>query len=552
MSKKLIIAIFIGLIIIILGYSILFKKEESSFILADVLMGNISREVSTTGTVTPAKKIELQFKTSGEIKNILTEVGDKVTAGQQLVKLDSSDLYIKRDQASAALELANAKLNQLLAGKSKEEIEVYETAVKNAEKSVKDSEIALKNSKQNLTDVKASEESDLSQAFESALNTLNDAELKSYNAYVTVDLIQRTYFTTNDQAATSVKENKNAIKRYADIIEASSDIARQSFLNEDIDKALSDTNNSLKNINNSITIIREQIEKPLYKDTVSSANKTSLDTQRTNIITILSSVISDQQTITSTKITNQSNVNTAKTSVDTAKKNLNTAGGVFVKAKNELAVVKAGPRETDIALNQAEIKEAQANLSLAEKQISDTIMKAPANGIITKVNGEIGEKVEIGKTVIILITESKFQIEADIAEVDIGRVALTQPVEITLDAFPEHKFFGDVIEIEPAETVIQGVVYYKIKVGFDEQQNGAKPGMTANIVIITNSKENILIIPQRAVKEKDGIKYVRVPIDSSNFEEINIETGIRGSNGMMEIIFGLKEGDKVITSIKDK
>jgi len=73
--------------------------------------------------------------------------------------------------------------------------------------------------------------------------------------------------------------------------------------------------------------------------------------------------------------------------------------------------------------------------------------------------------------------------------------------------------------------------------------------MTANVTIITDFKENVLILPQRAVLERNGKKFVRVPEDST-FKEIEVQTGLRGSGGEIEIISGLKEGDKVITFIK--
>ena len=105
------------------------------------------------------------------------------------------------------------------------------------------------------------------------------------------------------------------------------------------------------------------------------------------------------------------------------------------------------------------------------------------------------------------------------------------------------------IKIEPAETIIQGVVYYKVTVGFDEPDERMKSGMTANVDIITETKENVLAVPQGAVLAKDGQKMVRI-LEGKDIKEVKVETGIRGSRGEIEILSGLKKGDRVITFIK--
>jgi len=131
----------------------------------------------------------------------------------------------------------------------------------------------------------------------------------------------------------------------------------------------------------------------------------------------------------------------------------------------------------------------------------------------------------------------------------VGKVSQQDPTEITLDAFPDYKFLGKVIKIDPAETIIQGVVYYKVTVGFDEPDKRMKSGMTANVDIITETKENVLAVPQGAVLAKDGQKMVRI-LEGKDIKEVKVETGIRGSRGEIEILSGLKKGDRVITFIK--
>ena len=105
--------------------------------------------------------------------------------------------------------------------------------------------------------------------------------------------------------------------------------------------------------------------------------------------------------------------------------------------------------------------------------------------------------------------------------------------------------------MDPAETIIQDVVYYQVKVHFKDDVQGIKHGMTANTVIETDKKENVLRVPLRAVKQKNGDKIVTVLRADKTQEEKNITVGLRGDD-YIEILNGLEKGDTVITFVNDK
>jgi len=536
MIKKIIFAIVI--LIIALGiYQGFIRKEKPSFTLAEVIRGNISQEVSEVGTVKKGEEINLSFKNAGRIEKIYVGVGDPVKRGDILARQETSQLKIQLEDAKAGLSLVQAQLNKLLAGASPEEIQIQKTAVDNAG-------ISLEQAERNLKDVETLAAENLKAAYEDALNILDDAYLKADNAFMTADLIQRNYFTKNDQEGIRVRENRDEIEKSLSKIKSPLDVAKADPKQKNIDLALSETKTALDKILSSLRFIREICESWAYRNIVSSADKTSLDNQKNYISTALTSVTNSEQTISLTKLTNESNINTAKAS-------LLTAEGSLKAAQDQLTLLVAPPRQEDIELYQAQVKQGQAQVQLLENQIEEAILRSPISGQITKVIKRRGETVQpmMKDVVISLIPEEPFQIEVDIPEVEIGKIDLGDPGKITLDAFPEEEFSGQVIEIEPAETIISGVVYYKIKISLDTKNTKIKPGMTANVTIITDFKENVLILPQRAVIEKNGKKFVRVPEDST-FKEIEVQTGLSGSGGEIEIISGLKEGDKVITFIK--
>lgn len=201
-----------------------------------------------------------------------------------------------------------------------------------------------------------------------------------------------------------------------------------------------EVNKALNQISDYLIVIRDITEEPVYRSAVSSTDKTSLDTHRTNILSILTDILDTQQAISSTKVTNQTNINTALTKKDIAQSDLNTVQGKLQASRDELALIKAEPRETDIALHQAQIKEAEAALSLIQKQIQETVLEAPIAGRIINVNGEKGETVKIGDLVIIMISESKFQIDVDIPELDIGKIDLASRPRLFWMLFRDRNF----------------------------------------------------------------------------------------------------------------
>ena len=142
------------------------------------------------------------------------------------------------------------------------------------------------------------------------------------------------------------------------------------------------------------------------------------------------------------------------------------------------------------------------------------------------------------------------------AEQDISKISVDDKVEITLDAFSDDvKFYGKVFSIEPAETVIQDVIYYNVTISCefsDEYFDKVKPGMTANVIITTVERDNVLTAPTRAIVNKNGEGKVLRILKNGIMQEIPIEVGIRGDEGVIEVLSGVEDGTEVVVYIKEK
>ncbi len=199
----------------------------------------------------------------------------------------------------------------------------------------------------------------------------------------------------------------------------------------------------------------------------------------------------------------------------------------------------------------AEVEKARAAITAIREEINETTLRAPIDGIIIRKNIEKGENAIANKTIFTISDENEPIIEADIPESDIVDIKLGQKAEVSLDALSSNEnLAAEVTEIEPASTVIQDVVYYKIKLKFEKFDNRLKIGMSADIDINTAEKDDVIMIPWRAVKENGNQKYVEILKTNNQVKKINIRTGLRGDDGAVEVISGLQGGENVITLTK--
>ena len=193
------------------------------------------------------------------------------------------------------------------------------------------------------------------------------------------------------------------------------------------------------------------------------------------------------------------------------------------------------------------IKKAEDAIDVIIIQISETTLYSPIAGIVTKKNVELGENVLAGATVLTVSSEGEPKVEIEIPESDIVDVKVGQHAEITFDALSsDEKLKGEVYEIEPASTVISDVVYYKAKIKLEKIDDRLKLGMSADADINTMQKNDVVMIPYRAVKNDGDQDYVDVLKTDNTTERVNVKAGLKGDDGMVEIISGLKGGEDVI------
>ncbi|MCD6149923.1 efflux RND transporter periplasmic adaptor subunit [bacterium] len=197
------------------------------------------------------------------------------------------------------------------------------------------------------------------------------------------------------------------------------------------------------------------------------------------------------------------------------------------------------------------VDQARAGVQTIREQLGKMVLYSPLKGIVTERDAEPGEIAGIGATIISIIQKGEFKIEAEVSESDIAEVNLGQKANITFDALPSEEIFkAEVVEIEPAATIIQDVVYYKVELKLADIDQRFRAGMSADIDILAAQENSVLTIPERAVKSENGAKIVQVLLENGEVKKVEVKTGLRGDDGNIEIKSGLKEGDEVVVFVK--
>ncbi len=601
MSKKKKKWLYIGAaIIIVLGaYFWLKPKKTATYTTMAAARGPLTQTVSETGTITPLHEIDLNFQNSGTLAKLDVKVGDKVKAGQVLAELNYSGLAIQREQAAAQVAVSQAGAGQAQGN--------YDTAVKNLAKfklttqqnidqlartlddlNSKDSaaqttqaqnivqaQTALDNSQKNgqnaIDDAAGSLATDLNNKFPvgttalDAINKLlNDNGAKNNLGALDASSLNR----TNDNYGAA----NNALTKALVAVSAAQGANDNAQIVAAYNQLLDALNKTLVALNSSYYLLQNSIISSSFSQTSLDGYKTGINAQISSVtvaiaelqgrkqaydgavLALSSNVAAAQQALTQARLGLSTNVKSTQDALTAAKlsqsQQLNTAQGQVDAAAKALAIAKA------------QVLSAQVGVDVVKNQISNSLLTAPLDGIIAKSNYEIGEQVtamNAAKPIFTLDTTNAYEIDLDVAETDVNKIKLNQEADVTFDAFGNSKTFkGQVYFIEPASTIIAGVTYYQVKVSLTDANFATaasttatstdliKPGMTANVVITTAQKDNVLAVPLRALIDKSGSKFLNLLVNGRSVET-PVSVGISGDNGMVEILSGLNAGDNVIT-----
>lgn len=183
---------------------------------------------------------------------------------------------------------------------------------------------------------------------------------------------------------------------------------------------------------------------------------------------------------------------------------------------------------------------------LASVRLSKHVLVTPFDGTVTDVMFNPGAVAMGGQAAVTVQSVDDLQIVAPVPETDATSLHLHLPVTVSVDALPEESWQGQIVAIDPAPVLIEGVPTYQVTVALDTKDQRHKPGLSASVNVRLQEKLDVIAIPRRAITTSDGQKQVRVMHGDGVIEERPVTVGLPGSDGNVEITEGLREGETII------
>jgi RND family efflux transporter MFP subunit len=474
-----------------------------------VRTGSITVSATGAGTVIAAQQVDLAFSTTGVLTELLVSVGDQVTAGQELARVDDS---------AAQKALANAQL-QLSQAAMQTDATTTQTGISFDDITIEQAQMALDQAQADLADL------DNWVAGEDEIALL-EAQLTAaqagYSAAQGQDAASSTNVTIEnislEQAKRDLAEAEAAYTtaydpgrdwelndpRTADALEAERDRADDNLLRAQ--EAL-------------------QVAQLNYDATVAGTNYSGSVSARTNLLSAQQALATAQSGPTEAELV------AARTAVRTA----------------ELALKQA---QLNAEANALSLQQAQLSVTSAQTDVDGTVLTAPFAGVITAINANVGESVSGALITLADLTQPMLEIYLD--ESDLNMVGVGYQVEVSFDALADQLFTGTVTQIDPTLTTSNGVSAVRALVQLDAD-SFAKPqtlpaGLNATVEVIGGRTENALLVPVEALRDiGDGQYAVFVMVDGVPEMRL-VEVGLMDYS-FAEILSGVAEGDVVTTGV---
>jgi len=523
----------------------------TKYITADVSRQTIMVTVSGSGQVSASSQIEIKPKVSGDIIVFNVMNGQEVKTGAVIAQIDSRDAQKNVRDAQANLESAQLSLEKI--------------------KQPADSLTLLQsqNTLARAKEAKQNAESDLIKSYEDGFNSVSNAFLDIPDVMTG---LQTTLLTTGTGLSIAGQWNidyfASAASRYDDKANSYRDDAYNKYQSaraiytttldaykatsrfsdkSTIETIISQSYETTKSIAESVKSASNLIQ--FYKDVMTEHNE--------RVPAIVDTYLSSLSGYTGKTNTHLGDLLNATNSIKNDKDTIVNADRTIVENTDSYNKLVAGADILDIKSAELSVTQRENALRDAREKLSDYTVRAPFDGTIAKVSAKKYDTAGSGTSLVTLIAKQKIA-EISLNEIDAAKIKSGQKATLTFDAIPDLSISGVVASVDALGAVSQGVVSYAVKVGFDTQDDRVKSGMSVSTSIIVDMKQDVLAVPDAAIKTQGTTKYVQVfktiPTDNTATtgfttkeipEEKTIETGI-ASDSYTEIISGLNGGEHVI------
>ena len=465
-----------------------------------VSLGTLETSVSGTGQVVASTQLDLKTKASGDVIYIGVLSGDEVYQGQLLIQLDASDAQKAVRDAEVNLESAELALQKLLQPAT--ELMLLQAS----------------NDLEQAKEAKNNAEDSLEKSYEEGFNTVSNAFLDLPTIMAGLEGI------LFDNSINSLQDNisayQNAVDQYVDEIDAMKEGVKKTYQTARASYNVTfSLYNSLSRFSSNEEIIYLIEETYLTAQLIAEAVKTT-----NNYIDFVEDVlIQENQTVFSQTAGHQLSLDTytndsnnhlisllnIQNAISNAQETITNSERTIAEEKISLKDLEAGTDTIDLESQKLIIKQRQNSLQDAKENLADYSVYAPISGVMALLDVFRGESLSSGASIGVLITKQQIA-EITLNEVDVAFLKSGQNATLNFDAVEDLEIEGEVIEVDVVGAVNQGVVSYGVKIGFDTSDTRIKSGMSVSATIITNVKENVLLVSNSAIKIDGTRSYVEV------------------------------------------
>lgn len=477
---------------------------------ATVTRGSLQAQVSVSGSATITRQSKLSFGSAGILGQVSVKMGDEIKAGQVLASLDPSTIATLQNavtQAEATLNIAKMDLETAQNPYTASDLSA-------AQRSVQQTQANLDVAGQDLEDVR-NPYSDLD---------LSLAESAVQSATVTLENAKRNLgLAENDPTNNaSIRQLEYEASFYENSYGKTLSRFQEGAVGQD--KLDLDYGNLLT--------AKEKLTAAREKKEISLASARDGVAKAQDILAKAQDDLSKKKAGADPKAVQkqQSAVMSAETALQ--------------KARDDLATKQAGPDARNVEKMRNQVVSAEAAVNTAREKLKGATLVAPFDGVAGSVGINVGEQVGASTVILSLLDPQALRIDMNVAESDVSSLRRGQTASVTFDALSGQTFQARVDSISPSAKMQQGVVNYPVALTLD-RASGIKEGMTATAQIVTQQKDNILLVPNRAIRTQGRTRTAQVLLPNGTTETQTIQTGMSGDQ-TTEVTSGLQEGDRVV------
>lgn len=593
----------------IIGTQMNKAPDPVRYVLGSVTRGTLITSIAGSGQVSAENQIDVAPKVSGTLVKTYVALGREVKEGAPLFAIDQKDALksVRNAQQSVrdaeiSLESSQIAYEKLVSPQSNASLLQAQNALNQAERALAKlkeppDDIAIMNAE---AKIRAAEQNAKLAADGKTPKTVRDAyddEVAALNNIIIT--MQDSRDDANDVLAIegaagnpnfthlfSVLDQGKKIEAYnsypraKDAIESARAAVQALALRDEdvsrIDAAKELVTQALDATEALLDAVKAGLEASL---TSSSFSPTSLDQYSTTIRNDVTALRNAYATLRSQEesVANAHDAfDNAQTSLDLAKAELAKlqagadpdqiaqAEETVAERTQALADVKTGADDIDIKSARNTVAQRQSSLQNARDAVQDAIdtlneytVRAPFDGVIASLDAKNANQVSPSTALATILTKAKIA-KTSLNEVDVSKVKVGQKATLTFDAVPDLTIAGTVSEVDLVGAASQGVVSYGVKITFLTQDDRIKAGMSVSASIVTDSRTDVLLVPNSAVKQTNEVATVQILATSASDAEAaqgvtsktppeskQIEVGL-SNDSQTEITSGLNEGDRVV------